>query len=870
MNIRYPICQAAIITLFLSLVTLTNYADIPPKLKFPDFPPVFSPTEIPDPKIVQEKIALLGLRDYTLPSQEKPKYWLWTRRKMIIPELTRGLNEKEKRIAEGCLKILETIPNHPEIVDSLVRIARDQQHMIYREITLSLSLFPRNVQVRDVQVQEIMVQALAGDRFTDPRERSWIAEAAGRKEEAAKYLISLLKTNKYDSQCDRDINKLGNIGHRVAINPLVKITKAQDWRYAVGAYRALAKIDPQQHGLTNDQREFINRSAGTYWENREAYGKRCKILAQLNKNEIRPFVLHMMKTNNSSTALTILQEWNDRGALPEIKSYILSERGLRLGEFVMAYLQIEGFEKSIDDIKTMFTMRNTEGSMSADDFENIIRSIYRSDMSQVRKLQYLQSFREYFGDKYAYIFPRNIREHQGEREILLKGLMQREISLNALVPYAKIAARSKQNLYAKEVTRVLNRLIQNESDPSSILEILDAGSLAETGQMANKYLVASDLSNRLLAAHLAATRGGDREKALKILYETLTNENFANPQKKLYLELSAKYLNSVNCRDDKEKQECEELLLQQLEKTTQNYAMSILPTCSGEMTAKKLLPFLDNEDVKRAVYAAWVLAQNPDDKILQQGLRRLEIYLLFHHTYFMTGAGGDFSIDRNVKFRQVPENMYHHLEPPPIHKTIFMKDMESLRLFELNEQEQEFSIRAYRYCRLKNMSQIWFSFGHYFAEPNTWNASYLPLLRVIALEDSYLTFIYVQGQKVPYFPNRRKAAQAIAKLTGQKTAYIDIAGDEMDSEAVPKPYKNQNDLIAGYILDLIEQGNIFGPPESDTYKFRRAIYENQIHRLIGDSGRGEFENELMQVLILESEKRGMKDKLTQANFSIWR
>jgi len=199
-----------------------------------------------------------------------------------------------------------------------------------------------------------------------------------------------------------------------------------------------------------------------------------------------------------------------------------------------------------------------------------------------------------------------------------------------------------------------------------------------------------------------------------------------------------------------------------------------------------------------------------------------------------------------------------------------MIPQELLQPFELNGQEQEFSIRAYRFTRFKNHHQHMYGFGSFYGRTTPWTVSHIPLLRVIAREDPRLTVFHVQGKKVPHFPHRRQAAQAIARLTGHKTAYLDLAGDEIDSKDFPQPYQNQNDMIAGYIMDLIEQGNIIHSPGSDAQWSRREAYKIQIRELIGsDPGRG-FGSGLKQTLYAESSRREMKEQLTKANFSIWR
>jgi|GEM_PF-7015395 len=866
--------------------------------------PSTSPTDPPDPKIVQEKIILLGLRDDSLPWQEKPEYWLKIRQEMIIPELIKGLDSSEKRVAKGCLRILEKISNRPEILDSLVQIARNEKHIINHETSLSLCQFPQ-----DPRVPQIMKQALAGDRFPDPRERSRIAEAAGRKDAAANHLIPLLKRNKHDSDMERDIQRLGDIGHSVAIDPLVELTKDFKWHFAEEAYFALAKIDSQNYGLTKDQQEFLKQAGRGFKANRETYVKHWKTIALLNQQEIRPYVLHMLKTDNSSASLTILQEWNDKDALPEIRQQILSQRNLHFGEFVAAYLNIEGTDNSIEEMISIFKkIQRTSSSsygrtvpkhrpreLDPNEFYyggetekyqyhpfstlkvmDIIRGIYRSEMTQQRKLRFLLRFREYFGEKkdivgrkYALEFPRNIMHHKGNQEILLKGLMQHETYLPALVEYARIAARDKQNRYAKEVSQALEVLskrntTQDRKTTGWILEILAAGQIPDTGQVADIYLDVSNLANRLLAAYLAATRGGDREKALQIISDTLANEKFANPKEQIYLDKAAGYLKSINCRNDKEKQEREKLLLQQLGKATESYAMRVLPTCCGDETAEKLLPILDDDDVKRAVYAAWVLAQHPDEQVRKKGLRRLAIYAIFHHSVYQAGAGIDFSIARNISFHQDTVNMRRS------QKLSGMIPRELLQPFELNEREQEFSIRAYRFTRFKNHQQHMYGFEEYSGWPTPWTTSHLPLLRVIAREDPRLTVFHVQGKLVPHFPHRRHATQAIARLTGRKATYFDLSGAQLDSETVPQPYENQNNMIARYILDLIEQANVLGPAESDAEWNRSQAYEFQIRQLIGYGDRQAFGNELKQALILESERRGKKEQLIKANFSIWR
>jgi len=130
------------------------------------------------------------------------------------------------------------------------------------------------------------------------------------------------------------------------------------------------------------------------------------------------------------------------------------------------------------------------------------------------------------------------------------------------------------------------------------------------------------------------------------------------------------------------------------------------------------------------------------------------------------------------------------------------------------------------------------------------DTSHVPLLKVIAAEDSRLKRLRVEGRAVAHFPYRQRAAQAIATITGRKTAYVGLAGERLDSQAAPRPYKDQDKLLAAFAVDQIVKAAPPDDPRSDAQWQRVSALQSLILRL-----RDEFGQQIVDAVRAEAARR---------------
>ena len=114
---------------------------------------------------------------------------------------------------------------------------------------------------------------------------------------------------------------------------------------------------------------------------------------------------------------------------------------------------------------------------------------------------------------------------------------------------------------------------------------------------------------------------------------------------------------------------------------------------------------------------------------------------------------------------------------------------------------------------------------------NGLDATQLPLLREIAAHDSRIKRVMVQGQATAHFEYRQMAAKAIATITKEKATYRGLAGETLDSGAFPEPYKNQNQLLAKFIVDRIEKAKLPRKPQTTPEWDQRGLARSMIERL---------------------------------------
>jgi hypothetical protein len=125
---------------------------------------------------------------------------------------------------------------------------------------------------------------------------------------------------------------------------------------------------------------------------------------------------------------------------------------------------------------------------------------------------------------------------------------------------------------------------------------------------------------------------------------------------------------------------------------------------------------------------------------------------------------------------------------------------ELLESFPLEGEEAAFAIRSFRLAE-REYSGGW-------RPGQLLDASYLPLLKVVAVEDNTLRRLMVKGRAVAHFEVRQEAARAIAAITKGRATYVGLAGEAIDSGTSPEPCKDQDALLAKFVVDRIEAAKL--------------------------------------------------------------
>lgn len=536
---------------------------------------------------------------------------------------------------------------------------------------------------------------------------------------------------------------------------------------------------------------------------------------------------------------------------------------LRSRAFIAAYLDLEGTDKSIAEVVAM--VKGKESGLSKYHTDDAIRGVCQSIMSNERKLEVLRRFRDELGS-------RSVAEYfsadSDGMETILPVLMSEETDINAIGRYAIRAARDSEKRFNAEVYNALKKLVLLETISKKqtygaklILDACATCKLEGSGKLADK-LVSDQYSIeiQLAAAGVSVTLEGDRKRAMELLYKELGNSNARIRQQASDAVAKVKFLNEA------ERAEREQILLAHLGKESEDFAIRLLVTCPGAKSLEKLMVMLDENDVERVVYAAWVLSQYPDGNVKTKAIRRIAIYAMFNHqvSQRVGHSGIDFTIALELHFYQG----YSRGKPEPV-----IIPNELLVPFALDEQEQKFSVLAYRKTRLEPWRVRFPRLSSHFGwneRKAGWDTSHLPLLQVVASEDPHLSVLYVKGKKVAHFVNRKNAASIMAGVTGTKISYTGLGGEDIDSEsAPPSPYENQNKLAAAFLLDLIESSGIEKRPISGLEWERLGTFNSIIRNLVTTEQYG-FGDELKEELIAESRSRNVAMKLKAAGFSVWR
>ncbi len=807
------------------------------------------PAEKIDPAEVQRKIDSLAVPDETAPYDQRPINWLAQRRNQILPQLIAALDSKQPRVAQECLLILKNVSPSKELTDALIAKASDEQSPLRYEALLQLepsAADPRVIKLFDqVSVQD--------QKFPDRLARARWAWLAGHKDRAVEILRPCFdESAKERWETYKVIRLLGEIREPGSVKLLEPIAAGNHWEMAAEAYLALSKIDPEHHGLTENQKRLM-KEWRSFKEECKHFKQRMDNLAKLNFEELRPYVMQMLRNedyNAPRAALWILAAWKDKTALPQIRDLLYRKRLFWTRDAVAAYLTIENSPRTRQDVLNMLDKIGHFAS------EDILRGIVEAEIPLKSKVALLRAVGDRIKSPQAIANSLWIQQNGDSncRDIIIP-LMDSETDLQALGRYCELAAKDPEKQMGPQVRRAMQRLTNDpkiDALPGPTRSILNAVAVYELKDLAPdvKKLMAS--RNPIIRAAAQATGAKlGIPGAMQKLVAQLSSED-QNTRKS-----AAEALCNLMPTDEAERAAREEAALAHLGKPSEDYALRILATCGREKTAKALEPILDDPNVLRAVYAAWVLAQLPDKTASQKGLRRVAIFGLFHHNSYQAGDGIDFTMAPDLRFHQVtmrlnPDpKMYSHGEGP------VRIPQPWLVPFPWDDAEQQYAIRSYRLTEggSEGYQQIRSNVDFlYYWPPNstTMDQTHLPLLKEMATHDSHIHRVIVQGQRVAHFYIRQIAAQRIAAITKEKATYLGLNGETLDSAAYPQPYKDQNQLLARYIVDRVQNARLSDKPQSSDQWDRIGAYAALVRHL-----KEQFGAEVFEAIRREGERRNI-------------
>ncbi|MCU0916334.1 MAG: hypothetical protein MUC88_17490 [Planctomycetes bacterium] len=811
-----------------------------------------------DPVEVRRKIAALAVADETLGPEERPAHWLGQRRERIMPQLIAALDDPSPTVAEQVMQVLFFAPMTKELVDVLAAKAADPKS------PRRYSALRKLEQAADDPRAAKLLDAASTDpaAFPDARVRARWAFLAGQQARAVSILEPLLtKPDGPPWEISNAISLLGEIGHAAAVPLLEPIAAGYEWQPAAAAYQALAKIDPQQHGLTAAQTQFLEKIGRSFKETIEQWRQRVTAAAALPRAEIRPYVIQMVRDARSgaaSEALLILAAWRDTEALPAIRAVLTRERAQDRCQAVAAYLTIDASPPAGQDVLDL--LRRNEDFLN----DPVLQGIAIAEIPVERKASLLRAAAEKLGSPDAAPRAARYAARQGQDFIpLLVTLMDRETDLHALGWYCESAAWKKDGQLAAPVRRALTRLAAepvamtggsaDDRLATAAVAILEAAAvydLKEQAPAVRKLLESSDSTIRAAAESTAARMG--LPGAIQRLYAQLGSGRGGIRQR------AAEALTRIPTADEAERAARERAVLKRLGTDAEDEALRVLATCGRTATVAALRPILDGPDVPRAVYAAWVLAQLPDEAAAQTGLRRVAIFATFHHQIYQQGAGIDFPIAPHLSFHQVTQR----LNPDPADYSYGEGPVripeELLEPFPLDKNEQAFAVAGYRWSRRPQWSSThvlplfnrqWGT-APLLADAPALDAGYVPLFKVMATEDVGVKRLMVAGQAVAYFPYRQRAAQALAAITGRRATYLGLAGEKIDSAAAPRAYQNQDKLLAGFVVDQIVKAAPPDDPQSEAQWQQVSALQSLIPHL-----RNEFGEQIVPAIRAEAARR---------------
>jgi inhibitor of cysteine peptidase len=777
-----------------------------------------------DPAEVRRKIATLAVRDETMPYDQQPEYWLGTRCNQITPQLIAALDEKNQKIVERCLYMLQQARTTGALTDGLLAfLAKTGEENPKNQ---RLALIKLQESAGDPRVAKVLEAASRqAEKFPEPLDRLRWAALAGNQQRAVDILKTTLQKNKEPYQIPEMIRILADLRVSAAVPELEAIAAGDHWWPAAAAYKALAEIDPAKHSLTESQAYLVDKG-GRFKEDNEYFYKRIHAMAaRLNVRETRPMVIQMLHDEGYGArqeGLAILAAWKDKESLPEVRKLLRDARSWPNCDAIRAYLSIAESRQAEKEMLDLLE----DGKDFCND--TVFHAVAAADISAEHKAAF---FRE-AGAKVKSLVP-IINALRGEMHDgsytheTLTLLMDQETNLPMLGDYCRLAAEDKEKRFAAQVRRAMSLFIKEPAAMGAdqqgvgaagqaILEAVAVYNLKDLAPAVEKLMGSQNPAIRSAAEAAGAKLGV--AAALKPLYDQLGDKDL-NVRRH-----AAESLLRVKPFDEADRAARENAALACVGKPAEDYAMRVLATCGGPKTVETLAPILDGDDVRRAIYAAWVMAQLPDKTAAEKGIRRVAIFGLFNHCVYQQGAGIDFSIAPDLNFHQ----MTGRLNPDPRayaggEGPVRIPE-KLLSIFSFDEAEQPFAVRCYRLTESSEYGWFMLQSNVDFLHANWWSGrsskpdmdkSHLPLLREVAVRDSHIERLMVQGRPVSHFSIRRLAAQAIAAITKEKAAYIGLVGETLDSEAFPKPYPNQEQLLATYFVDRIENARLVPKPQRD-------------------------------------------------------
>ena len=780
-------------------------------------PPV-QPVGPIDPTEVRRRIAGLATTDQTVPFDQQNSYWLAIRRDQIVPELIAGMNDKNPKIAGDCFSILQQVQATPQLIDAFIAKAREKDGPLRVPALNELQKRP----ITDPRVKQVFREASEDTSLIDINRANW-AWLAGDREAALKILAPIMLQNKivqyknsnlFDQHFARTlaIGLLGEIGGAASIDLLLPITNGDEWLQAVAARRSLAQIDPTKYGLTKDQQTFLETARG-FKEDQESFDRRMNLLAKLPVQEVRPFVILMLRDRNfQREALWLLSAWKDKDALPQILALIEPQQHVSRNQSVSAYLSIDDSGKAEQEILAL--LNRSDGVTNESTLDGIVSAKIPSE----RKLRMLRAARLKLpaSQPLATVLHRQIHQHPEWIGEIVLPLAEEEQSLPALVSYLGFAGTDRDKLLVPQVQRAMTLLL---NDPT-----IAAGGekvTASTASAADMILIAAatyDLQDlapqiqQLMQSKNVNIRAAAQRAAAKLRMPGTMADLYAqfgsnDPHVR---ERAAQLLSELKPLDETERAAREEAILRYLGTPSEDFAMRALVNCGQNRAVKALESILDDSDPRRAVYAAWVLAQLPDEEAANRALRRVAIFAMFYHQGYQQGSGIDFKIAPRLAFHQVTSNLNASLRASTTRQGPVSIPPALLQPFALDDREQLFAVRSYRLSETEDdhsglRMPIFYLELLPQQQPKGMDPSYLPLLKEIAQTDSHVKALLVAGTSVAHFNYRQIAAKKIQATTSAPATYRGLAGEEIDSNSFPKPYPDQDTRLAKNFVDRVEK-----------------------------------------------------------------